>query len=80
MGKATSRFFIGIGNDNQPVTTKITSINFARLLKRATGEKGERGEKKSERGKKKRWYNLLILTALTPLTAVREGLEPPRGS
>jgi len=24
--------FIGIGNDNQPVTTKITSINFARLL------------------------------------------------
>jgi len=28
----TSRFFIGIGNDNQPVTTKITSINFARLL------------------------------------------------
>ena len=30
--KATSRFFIGIGNDNQSVTTKITSINFARLL------------------------------------------------
>jgi len=30
--KAISRFFIGIGNDNQPVTTKITSINFARLL------------------------------------------------
>ena len=27
-----SRFFIGIGNDNQPVTTKITSINFARLI------------------------------------------------
>ena len=25
-------FFIGIGNDNQPVATKITSINFARLL------------------------------------------------
>ena len=24
--------FIGIGNDNQTVTTKITSINFARLL------------------------------------------------
>ena len=24
--------FIGIGNDNQPVTTKITSINFARLF------------------------------------------------
>ena len=24
--------FIGIGNDNQPVTTKITSINFACLL------------------------------------------------
>jgi len=24
--------FIGTGNDNQPVTTKITSINFARLL------------------------------------------------
>ena len=30
--KATSRFFIGTGNDNQPVMTKITSINFARLL------------------------------------------------
>jgi len=24
--------FIGTGNDNQPVTTKITSINFVRLL------------------------------------------------
>jgi len=53
MGKATSRFFIGIGNDNQPVTTKITSINFARLLKRATGEKGERGEKKMREVRKK---------------------------
>jgi len=31
--KATSRFFIGIGNDNQLVTTKITSINFARPLR-----------------------------------------------
>jgi len=25
-------FFIGIGNDNQPVMTKITLINFAHLL------------------------------------------------
>jgi len=28
--------FIGIGNDNQPITTKITSINFARLLRETT--------------------------------------------
>jgi len=45
--KATSRFFIGTGNDNHPVTTKITSINFARLLNfpAALGENTRHGSK-----------------------------------
>jgi len=42
--KATSRFFIGIGNDNQPVTTKMTSINFARPLKPITNHLVAKGK------------------------------------